>query len=125
MSKPVLSSTVKSLIGSRGSPLPPAGQEAARLHRLLTELHDRSSLRTSHNALLTLAAGTFITLNSPSALKSLWQWSGKTKEDALVLREAGLKSISFIGIPKVINNLGVLHECFKADGLELPTKERR
>lgn len=125
MSKPTLSSTIKHLIASKGNALAPTAQESARLHRLLDSLHERSSLKSSRNALLTLATGTLITLNSPSALRSLWQWSERTPKDALVMREAGLKSISFIGIPKVINNLGVLQECFKADALDLPTKTRR
>lgn len=124
----LLSDAAKRLIASRGGPLVAASSdEHARLVRLLNDLHARSSIRASRSALLTLATGTFVTLNSPSALRSLWDWSAKDGSDALLMRESALKSISFIGIAKVINNLAVLHECFKKSGVQasLPTKSRR
>lgn len=124
----VLSDNAKRLIASRGGPLAPSsGNEHARLSRLLNDLQAQSSLKSSRNALLTLATGTFVTLNSPSALRSLWAWSGKTRNDALLMRESALKSVSFIGIAKVINNLAVLQQCFEESGVQgsLPTKSRR
>ena len=123
-----LSNTAKQLIASQGGPLPPSStQEHSRLLRLLNDIHARSAIKSSQNALLTLATGAFVTLNSPTALRTLWDWSGKTRSDALLMRESALKSISFIGIAKVINNLAVLHECFEKSGVQasLPTKSRR
>lgn len=68
-----------------------------------------------------------MTLNAPFALQQLWQWTSQTPQDAELLREAGLKCISFIGIAKVINNLGVLQECFANDGVQekLSSSSRR
>lgn len=68
-----------------------------------------------------------MTLNAPFALQQLWQWTSQTPQDAELLREAGLKCISFIGIAKVINNLGVLQECFAKDGVQekLSSSSRR
>lgn len=123
-----LSNAAKQIIASKGGPLPQSGKEEhSRLVRLLNDIHARSSIKSSRTALLTLATGTFVTLNSPSALRSLWEWSGKSRSDALLMRESALKSISFIGIAKVINNLAVLHECFTKSGIQdsLPSKSRR
>lgn len=125
-----LSPAVKKLIAARGAPVPaPATGELAasrQLGVLLDRLQAQTSSRGSdglssplpRSVLLTLATGTFVTLNSPSALRGLWQWSGKQAADATLMREAGLKCISFIGIAKVINNLGVLHDCFVKDGVQ-------
>jgi hypothetical protein len=112
-----LSNTVKQLIANRGGPVvPAAGYSSAKIRQVLDEIHEKSSL-SSKAALKTLATGTLITLNAPFALQQLWQWTSKTPQDAVILREAGLKCISFIGIAKVINNLGVLSQCFETDGV--------
>lgn len=131
----VLSPAVKKLIGSRGAPVPAPATGELAAGRQLGVLLDRLQAQTGggggssnngagassplpRSVLLTLATGTFVTLNSPSALRGLWQWSGKQASDAALMREAGLKCISFIGIAKVINNLGVLHDCFAKDGVQ-------
>lgn len=122
-----LSNAVKQLIASRGPPVTPsAGYNAARIRQVLDELQKKTPL-SSTSALQTLATGALVTLNAPFALQQLWQWTSRTPRDAELLREAGLKCISFIGIAKVINNLGVLQECFARDGVQeqLSTSARR
>jgi hypothetical protein len=122
-----LSAPVKSLISLRGSALGTSSASHARLLSLLDHLHASSGLSSSNTTLLTLGAGTFFALNSPAGLRTLWSWSGKAKSSATLLLEAGLKSISFIGIAKVINNLGVLSQAIQEDGVlaDLPKDARR
>ena len=122
-----LSNAVKQLIASRGPPVSPAaGYNPASIRKVLDELQQKSPL-SSTSVLQTLATGALVTLNAPFALQQLWQWTPRTPQDAELLREAGLKCISFIGIAKVINNLGVLQECFAKDGVheKLSTSARR
>ena len=123
-----LSNTVKQLISLRGAALAPSSSsEEVRLASLLDQLHGSSSISSSKSTLLTLATGTFFSLNSPSALQTVWRWSDGSVKDAAILREAGLKSVSFIGLAKVINNLAVLNQAFVESGVQrdLPEKSRR
>lgn len=122
-----LSNAVKQLIASRGPPVSPtAGYNPASFRKVLDKLQQETPL-SSTSVLQTLATGALVTLNAPFALQQLWQWTSKSPKDAELLREAGLKCISFIGIAKVINNLGVLQECFQKDGIQeqLSTSSRR
>lgn len=119
-----LANAVKQLIAQRGGPVSPqAGITGDRIRSELDKLQKQTPL-SSTSALKTLAIGTFITLNSPFALQQLWQWTSRSAQDAELLREAGLKCISFIGIAKVINNLGILHDCFVKEGLELELNKK-
>ena len=114
--KVALSAAAKQLIALRGAP---ASSQCSqdKLTKLLDSLHSASQIQTSRNALLTLATGTLFAINAPQALRDLWQWTGKTPAEATLMRESGLKCISFIGIASVINNLGVLHECITRDNV--------
>ncbi|GAA97871.1 uncharacterized protein L969DRAFT_96252 [Mixia osmundae IAM 14324] len=136
-----LSSTVQRLIkNAHYDPLP--GPSAAIFHeqfsRISREAHQK---QFGENAWLALTAAALVTLNSPNGLKHLWTYlkshqtdgtRGRPSEDeqirrAALMREAGLKSISFIGIAKVINNLGAMHSAFddavKARLPEHPTRQ--
>ncbi|GAA6006283.1 hypothetical protein JCM11491_002095 [Sporobolomyces phaffii] len=68
---------------------------------------------------LTLSGAALVTLNSPATLCALYSYAtkdlapngdraDKASHVAAILREAGLKSISFSGIPRAINSLGAL-----------------
>ncbi|KAI5481500.1 mitochondrial protein [Pseudohyphozyma bogoriensis] len=72
-----------------------------------------------HDVWLTLSAATLTTINSPESLKELYSFATKSlakapnrvEESAMraaIMREAALKTISFNGIPKAINNLNAL-----------------
>lgn len=64
---------------------------------------------------LTLGTAALFTVNSPDAVCQLFNYASegadtKGKVDvASVMRETGLKCISFNGIPRSINNLNALH----------------
>ncbi|KAE8256329.1 hypothetical protein A4X13_0g2714 [Tilletia indica] len=85
---------------------------------------------------LSVATATLLTLNSPKGLQELHKsaiplslaLSART-DRACLMREVGLKCIGFIGIPKVINNLGALRSVVEEHDPELakalPTSARR
>ncbi|KDE03527.1 hypothetical protein MVLG_05994 [Microbotryum lychnidis-dioicae p1A1 Lamole] len=122
-----LSQSLKALIGSsaaRGAPLP--APSAASLDRLFAGL--RSSAKgkgVGSNTWLTLSSATLATLNSPDSLKHLYTFATKdaTGDDqvrtAALMREVGLKCISFNGIPRSINNLAALRSA-----VPVPIQER-
>ncbi|KAL8286671.1 hypothetical protein RQP46_004199 [Phenoliferia psychrophenolica] len=71
-----------------------------------------------HDTWLTLSTAALVTLNSPATLCELYSYATKdlsekdavagAVERAAILREVGLKCISFSGIPRTINSLGAL-----------------
>ncbi|BGP42262.1 hypothetical protein JCM10449v2_006267 [Rhodotorula kratochvilovae] len=117
-----LSPTLKALIAAphaQGGALPAPPRAA------VTQLFERLASSAKENGLgeatwLTLGSAALVTLNSPATLCELHsfatsrlqlQGEERTKraaEYAAVMREAGLKTISFSGIPRAINNLGAL-----------------
>ncbi|GAA5897570.1 uncharacterized protein JCM6883_006740 [Sporobolomyces salmoneus] len=123
MSSVKLSTTLKNLIKSPASqpgPIPLPSQSS------VTRLFDGISSSAALNGLgqstwLTLSGAALVTLNSPATLCALYSYATKDLEPnnqaertrkatqvAAILREAGLKSISFSGIPRAINSLGAL-----------------
>lgn len=84
---------------------------------------EASERKYGQNPWLTLSAAATFTLNSPDALHSLFQVaqqsSHKPREAAELIREVGLKCISFNGIPRTINCLGA----FKS-GLDASTQSQ-
>ncbi|BGP18617.1 hypothetical protein JCM10213_006173 [Rhodosporidiobolus nylandii] len=115
-----LSPTLKTLISAphaQGGPLPaPSPAATARLFEDLATSGEAHGLGA--RAWLTLGSAACVTLNSPASLCALYTFvasraSGedapeKRVEYAAVMREVGLKTISFSGIPRAINNLGAL-----------------
>ncbi|GAA5824973.1 hypothetical protein JCM3770_001414 [Rhodotorula araucariae] len=117
-----LSPALKALIASphaQGGALPAPPRAA------VTKLFERLASSAKENGLgeatwLTLGSAALVTLNSPATLCELHSFATsrlqlqgeertkKAAEYAAVMREAGLKSISFSGIPRAINNLGAL-----------------
>lgn len=79
----------------------------------------------SHNvgvpAWLTIATATTMTLNSPASLLQLHALASQSQttlnptETAELMREVGLKCISFNGIPRTINSLGAFREGLPKD----------
>ncbi|GAA5941527.1 Pxp2p [Sporobolomyces koalae] len=86
---------------------------------------------------LTLSGAALVTLNSPATLCALYSYATKDLEPgpnrahaasqvAAILREAGLKSISFSGIPRAINSLGALRNHLEPEVAQrLSTKPTR
>ncbi|KAK4695160.1 hypothetical protein P7C70_g8603, partial [Phenoliferia sp. Uapishka_3] len=69
----------------------------------------------AHDTWLTLSTAALVTLNSPATLCELYSYATKdlkeeagAVERAAIMREVGLKCISFSGIPRTINSLGAL-----------------
>ncbi|GAA5959505.1 hypothetical protein JCM3765_002350 [Sporobolomyces pararoseus] len=138
MSSIKVSSTLKQLIKSPASqpgPLPLPAQNAT------TRLFDGISTSAASNGIgqkawLTLSGAALVTLNSPATLCALYSYATRDLEPkertlkatqvAAILREAGLKSISFSGIPRAINSLGALRSHLEPEvAAELSTKPLR
>ncbi|ORY35061.1 hypothetical protein BCR39DRAFT_516451 [Naematelia encephala] len=113
-----LSPALKSLISAPHAfpaalPAPP--------RQALNELFDQIRRRAepygvNADTWLTLGTAGIMTVNSPDSLCALWDFASARRDnqegkirDALIMRETGLKCISFNGIPRTINNLGALH----------------
>ena len=123
-----LAPSLRALMGHRGAPA--GAPSAAALSQLYDKLRVESQQQSiGEPAWMTLAArqlyaapsdtaqsASLVTLNSPKALEHLANYAnsfgGPSKAEqvsrAELLREVGLKCISFIGIAKVINQLGAL-----------------
>ncbi|KAK4056991.1 hypothetical protein OIO90_001891 [Microbotryomycetes sp. JL221] len=113
-----LSPTLKTLVNSpkaRGGPIPAPTNVLSVFERVKSSASKRG---LGKHAWLTLSAATLVTLNSPDSLCRLYSFAsqGATIEDqldtAMLMREAGLKSISFSGIPRTINSLNALSSHF-------------
>lgn len=90
---------------------------------------EASEKKYGRNPWLTLSAAATFTLNSPDALHALFQVSQQShqpKEAAELIREVGLKCISFNGIPRTINCLGAFKSGLDASvQSQLSTKSTR
>ncbi|KAM0790610.1 hypothetical protein ACM66B_004474 [Microbotryomycetes sp. NB124-2] len=112
-----LSPSLKALVNApraRGGPIPAPSQVQTTI-KLFDHVRDSARQRgLGKHAWLTLSAATLVTLNSPETLCRLYTYaaSGSSVEEqvstAMLMREAGLKSISFSGIPRTINSLNAL-----------------
>ncbi|BEI86289.1 hypothetical protein CcaverHIS002_0605760 [Cutaneotrichosporon cavernicola] len=131
-----LSPSLKALIKlptARGAPTPSPGRS------VLKGVFDRVKARGEAGGIgrdtwLSMNTSALFAINSPDALCALYDYSvGSEVNDrvqaAAVMRESGLKSISFTGIPKVINNLNALRDYLGEDvkaGLStLPLRQPR
>ncbi|KAK4687969.1 hypothetical protein P7C73_g2150, partial [Tremellales sp. Uapishka_1] len=111
-----LSPSIKSLISAAHAQ---PGAVPAPSRMVLTQLFDRIRSRAEQGGVgreswLTLSTAGLLTVNSPEALCRLWDYAGDKSasleervRDAAVMRETGLKCISFNGIPRSIDNRGV------------------
>ncbi|WOO78006.1 Dol-P-Man:Man(5)GlcNAc(2)-PP-Dol alpha-1,3-mannosyltransferase [Vanrija pseudolonga] len=70
---------------------------------------------------LSVGSAVLFTVNSPDAVTALYNYAAEGEgvagkvEVAVIMREIGLKCISFNGIPKTINNLNFLYDHLSAD----------
>ncbi|ORY38315.1 hypothetical protein BCR35DRAFT_311521 [Leucosporidium creatinivorum] len=130
---PKLSSSLKALIAAphaHGNALP--APPLALTNALFNELEGSASSKgVGKAAWLTLSTSALVTLNSPETLGRLYDFAkGEKKEEqvqcALLMREAGLKCISFSGIPRAINSLNHLQSTFPPSVVSsLPTTPTR
>ncbi|GAA5884022.1 hypothetical protein JCM3774_001193 [Rhodotorula dairenensis] len=133
-----LSSALKSLIASpqaHGGVVPaPSRAAATALFEGLASSAQRHGLDTP--AWLVLGSAALVTLNSPDTLCALYAFARdrcnageratRSVEYAGIMRETGLKTISFSGIPRAINNLGALRAHLEPDvASKLPTQPSR
>ncbi|WRT68801.1 uncharacterized protein IL334_005781 [Kwoniella shivajii] len=104
-----LSPSLKSLVNHPSSlPSPIPAPKASTTYSLFDTIRSNAPSDLSRNAWLTLGTAALLTINSPDTICQLWDYAGRTAEDARVMREIGLKCISFNGIPRTINSLGAL-----------------
>ncbi|GAA5991662.1 hypothetical protein JCM10908_001082 [Rhodotorula pacifica] len=133
-----LSSALKALIASpqaQGGVIPaPSKAAATALFEGLASSAQKHGLGTP--AWLTLGSAALVTLNSPDTLCALYSFArarseaseraARSVEYAGIMRETGLKTISFSGIPRAINNLGALRAHIEQDvASKLPTEPSR
>ncbi|KAK4052459.1 hypothetical protein OIV83_002261 [Microbotryomycetes sp. JL201] len=145
-----LSPTLKALVNApraRGGPIP-APSQVHTTNKLFDRVKESALERgLGKHAWLTLSAATLVTLNSPETLCRLYTYAqGSTVEEQVntampfchafatfgfvsnlkLMREAGLKSISFSGIPRTINSLNALIAHVPSDvRTRLPTRPTR
>ncbi|WWC91428.1 uncharacterized protein L201_006374 [Kwoniella dendrophila CBS 6074] len=122
-----LSPSLKSLVNSSGS-LPTAipAPSFSVTSKVFDGIRSNAPPYISRKTWLTIGTATLITVNSPETLCQLWDYAGKKVEDAGIMREVGLKCISFNGIPRTINGLGALRAHLPEDVKKaLPTKAYR
>ncbi|KAJ9158168.1 hypothetical protein NKR19_g3559 [Coniochaeta hoffmannii] len=124
---PALKGLVNAPFARPGQTSAPSGIRSV-YERIATEASQRSYGR---NPWLALSAAATFTLNSPDALHALFQvsQSQKThspKDAAELIREVGLKCISFNGIPRTINCLGAFRAGLDPDiAKQLETRPTR
>ncbi|GAA5823210.1 hypothetical protein JCM11251_007525 [Rhodosporidiobolus azoricus] len=130
-----LSPALKAVINAphaQGGPVP------APAEGIVKSLFERLSgeKRVGEETWLTLGTAALVTLNSPATLCALYSFAvgraGQAENDqkavecAAIMREAGLKTISFSGIPRAINNLGALRAHLDPSiAAQLPTAPTR
>lgn len=123
-----LSPALKQLIklpAARGAPIPsPAAPQLNALFDRVRERGEKGGI--SRDTWLAMNTSALFAINSPDAVCGLFDYATQgdnTKRKvnaAAIMRESGVKSISFTGIPKVINNLNALRDhipCEVKDGL--------
>ncbi|KAM0751483.1 hypothetical protein T439DRAFT_324665 [Meredithblackwellia eburnea MCA 4105] len=129
-----LTNSLKTLLKAphaRGGPLPaPTPARTKHLFDLISSSAKSNGL--AHDTWLTLSTAALVTLNSPATLCELYSYSTKdlpesdAVERAAIMREVGLKCISFSGIPRTINSLGALRTHLpESVASQLNTKQTR
>ncbi|OCF54407.1 hypothetical protein L486_07955 [Kwoniella mangroviensis CBS 10435] len=105
--------TLVNLPSALPSSIPAPSQQVTT--KLFDSIRSNAPSDLSRHAWLTVGTAALLTVNSPEAICQLWDYAGRNKEDAGVMREVGLKCISFNGIPRTINGLGALREHLPED----------
>ncbi|WWD15582.1 hypothetical protein CI109_100004 [Kwoniella shandongensis] len=122
-----LSPTLKSLLAlpaARPSAIP--SPPLPVISNLFDSIRSKAPSNLGRDAWLTVGTAAIMTVNATEALGHLWDYAGKKSTDAAIIREAGLKCISFNGIPRTINGLGAFHGHLPEDVLAaLDTKSYR
>ncbi|GAA6000540.1 uncharacterized protein JCM10292_000474 [Rhodotorula paludigena] len=131
-----LSSALKALIAAphaQGNAVPaPSLASTTKLFEGLRSSAEQNGLGEA--TWLTLGSAALVTLNSPETLCQLYSFAASKLDGqddkarrcatiAAVMREAGLKTISFSGIPRAINNLGALQSHLDSDVASLLSTE--
>lgn len=109
-----LSPTLKSIVNlSSALPSGIPAPSPAITSKLFDTIRSKAPPNLSRHAWLTLGTAALFTVNSPDAICQLWNYAGRNKEDAVVMREVGLKCISFNGvsIDKVCHMTSKLISC--------------
>ncbi|KAF8326532.1 uncharacterized protein EI90DRAFT_2929932 [Cantharellus anzutake] len=133
---------LKTLLKLRGpNPLPNPGLE--KLAPIFLTTLKEASAHKAENGWLAVATATFLAANSPSVVGDLYRFASHKMDcngtagsgsptsvslpstepfplkertrRAAQMREAGLKSVVFVGVPKVINSLAALTESLEDD----------
>lgn len=100
-----------------------------RLHGLFTRTLNAARQRNAENGWLVLSTCTLLTTNHPAAIGHLYRFvtrsdpsSAETRrsfteavDKAAIMREAALKSVIFVGVPRIINSLTGLREAIEDD----------
>jgi len=130
--------TIKQLLTLRNPntlPAPPL----PKLHAVLTSSYRSARERKAETAWLVLTACTLTTVNRPSTMGQLYRFIrphgvsdaasaslGAAVNRAALVREAGLKSVIFVGVPRVILSFAAFNEALDADvRTALRTRSRR
>jgi len=130
--------TIKQLLTLRNPntlPAPPL----PKLHAVLTSSYRSARERKAETAWLVLTACTLTTVNRPSTMGQLYRFIrphgvsdaasaslGAAVNRAALVREAVLKSVIFVGVPRVILSFAAFNEALDADvRTALRTRSRR
>lgn len=119
---------VKQLLALR-NPEPWPSPSLERLHGAFTRALNEAKQRNAENAWLVLSTCTLLTVNRPSAVGHLYRFitrsdpsSVETRRNfkdavdrAAMMREAALKSVIFVGVPRTILSLTGLKEALEND----------
>ncbi|KAI1383818.1 mitochondrial protein [Hypoxylon trugodes] len=127
-----LSETVKALINASHS-RPGYTPSSSSVQTALTHFaKDAAEKKVGLPAWVTLSTAVSATLNCPEAMTQIFHLANSTNQqrtpaqNAELIREVGLKCISFNGIPRSINTLGVFRNSLPSDvGSALSTKPTR
>ncbi|KAH7920269.1 hypothetical protein BV22DRAFT_1040026 [Leucogyrophana mollusca] len=106
-------------------PSPPLG----RLHSVFRSTFDEARRRNAENGWLVLSTCTLLTVNRPTSVGHLYRWVTRTDPSqadsrksfaeavrkAAMMREAALKSVIFVGVPRTILSLTGLKDSLEPD----------
>ncbi|KAF7433222.1 hypothetical protein PC9H_005172 [Pleurotus ostreatus] len=123
-----LPSTLKQLLALRNPGTPPS-QSLPRLHELFKRTMRDAASRNAETGWLVLTTCSLLTANQPSAVGHLYRFitrsdpnNPSTRGDireavnkAALMRESALKSVIFVGVPRVILTLSALSEALDDD----------
>ncbi|KAI8959916.1 mitochondrial protein [Daldinia sp. FL1419] len=119
-----LSEAVKALINA-GHARPGYTPSSARVQTVLTKFaSDAAEKKVGLPAWITLSTAVSATLNCPEAMTQIFHLANSSAttseqrtpvQNAELIREVGLKCISFNGIPRSINTLGAFRNSLPAD----------